>query len=85
MYCPFDGKRLRLRNVPVKNDPSVELELVTDERCRVLTTDLVYTANSNQDALAKTTTKLPSEPCLVGLNMALRVRTRSSEGMEEGS
>lgn len=70
MYCPYDGKRLRLRNVPVRNDPSLELELVTDERCRVLTTDLVYTPHS-KDAFTKTTRI--HEPCVVGLNLTLKV------------
>lgn len=31
-YCPFDGKRLRVRNMPAGSDPNIELMLEADDR-----------------------------------------------------
>jgi hypothetical protein len=69
VYCPYDGKRLRLRNMPAKADPSLELDLLPDDVCRSLTTDLVFTPAKVQSLLK---TMRVQEPMLLGCNLAIR-------------
>lgn len=68
-YCPCDGKRLRLRNMPRKSDPTIELDLLPDEQCRILTNDLVFTPQRSESLLK---TMRAEDPVILGLNMVMR-------------
>jgi hypothetical protein len=54
VYCPFDGKRLRLRTSAPQSDPAVMLHLMPDDRCRILTTELIFTPAARMQNLLKT-------------------------------
>jgi hypothetical protein len=52
VYVPYDGKRLRLRNIPKvsdRNPNKVSLALFADQRCRIFSNDHVYNPYEMED------------------------------------